>query len=512
MLGLLRFLHRPVVAVITVTVIAAFARFAHLSSPEEPIFDEVYYPKAGCILIGGDDETCRLDDTEQLFREQRWDVGSYVHPDLGKWQIGMGIKAFGMTPFGWRATSALAGTLVVLMGALLAQLLFARTIWTWVAGLLLALEHLSIVMSRTALLDVHMQLWVVAAFLALLWDRRWIERRQQPATTPAGGSRDDDASPPPVYSPLWRPWRVAAGVALGAAVAVKWSGGFAIIGVVILAYAWETTRRRRGTLRLWQAFGRAVARESLGVVLSFAVVPLLVYAITWLPWLHHFGHDVVGSPVASLGAVWQEQRDMWAYHGEGLQEFEAGDDGTVTPTHPYYSRPWTWPVMTRPVLFHSEDLGPDIEQVLAIGNPAVFWTGVLALPYLAFAWRRLRDWRAGFILIPYLAQWLPWFAVRRPQFFFYALPLTPFLILGVTYLLWRLSEARIVLRDHETGAVAVNPETGEPAVSHHRPYLPFVIGYIVVAVGLTLWFWPVLTAGRISDGHWRAIVWFDAWI
>ena len=25
-------------------------------------------------------------------------------------------------------------------------------------------------------------------------------------------------------------------------------------------------------------------------------------------------------------------------------------------------------------------------------------------------------------------------------------------------------------------------------------------------------FWPVLTAGRISDLHWRTIVWFNAWI
>jgi hypothetical protein len=27
-----------------------------------------------------------------------------------------------------------------------------------------------------------------------------------------------------------------------------------------------------------------------------------------------------------------------------------------------------------------------------------------------------------------------------------------------------------------------------------------------------VWFWPVLTAGRISDLHWRTIVWFNAWI
>jgi hypothetical protein len=25
-------------------------------------------------------------------------------------------------------------------------------------------------------------------------------------------------------------------------------------------------------------------------------------------------------------------------------------------------------------------------------------------------------------------------------------------------------------------------------------------------------FWPVLTAGQISDLHWRALMWFNRWI
>jgi len=506
-LGLLRRLDRPVVVILAVTALAGIVRFTHLSDPDGFVFDELYYPKAACIMVGLDDETCRLDDTEKLFREQRWDVGSYVHPDLGKWQIALGIKAFGMDPFGWRAATAGAGTLVVLVVAIMAQLLFRSTLWTAVAGLLAALEHLSVVLSRTALLDTHLQLWVAVGSCFLLLDRRWLDRRVAGRAPAADGDH-----PSPVYSPVWRPWRFAAGAALGAAVAVKWSGAFAIVGAVLVVYAWETSRRRRSDMGTTRALGRAVARESFGVLLALAIVPLVVYTATWLPWLHHTGHDVMRDPVTSITAVANEHADMWAYHGQDLQELDEGDDGARTPTHPYYSRPWRWPMMLRPVLFYSEDLGPDIAQVLAIGNPALFWGCLIALPYLAFAWRRQRDWRAGFLLVAYLAQWLPWFAVARPQFFFYALPLVPFMVLGMTYLLRQLADARIVLRDPDTGEVAQDPETGAPAVSRQRPYLPFVVGYVVAAVALFVWFWPVLSAGRISDTHWRAIVWFEVWI
>ena len=72
---------------------------------------------------------------------------------------------------------SLAGTLVVVLTALIAQLLFASPLWTFVTGLLLGVESLNVVMSRTALLDTHLELWVVVGFLSLVLDRRWIERR-----------------------------------------------------------------------------------------------------------------------------------------------------------------------------------------------------------------------------------------------------------------------------------------------------------------------------------------------
>ena len=516
---LLSRLNRPVVAVVAVTVLAGVLRFIHLEDPHGFVFDEVYYPKAACILVGWSDQTCQIQSNdEKYWREQKWDVGSWVHPPLGKWEIALGIKAFGMNGWGWRFTSALAGTLVVLFTAMIAQILFGKPIWTFVAGLMLATEHLNVVMSRTALLDVHLELYVVLGFLFLLLDRRWIERR----TAEADAALDRTATPavavvgsslgaafvataaPPVPSPVIRPWRVAAGVAFGAAAAVKWSGAMALLAAFALAYMWETTRRRDGrTLR--SAFGRAITRESLGIVIAFVLVPLAVYMATWLPWFHHFGW--------SWTRWWENFTATIRFQRNGIQ-WTALDPktGVYTPTHPYYARAWKWIIDARPTSFFVKDLGPDIEQILAIGNPFIFWASVFAIPAVAVMWYRLRDWRAGFIVVTFAGQYLPWFLVTRPTFFFYVLPLTPFMILGITYVLQKASDATIVVRDRETGDVATNPATGEPAISRAYVWRPFVVVYVIAVVLVFVWFWPVLTAGRISDLHWRTIVWFNAWI
>jgi dolichyl-phosphate-mannose--protein O-mannosyl transferase len=37
------------------------------------------------------------------------------------------------------------------------------------------------------------------------------------------------------------------------------------------------------------------------------------------------------------------------------------------------------------------------------------------------------------------------------------------------------------------------------------------IGFVVVAVGLFVWFWPALTGGPLSDVDWARRAWFRTW-
>jgi dolichyl-phosphate-mannose--protein O-mannosyl transferase len=109
-------------------------------------------------------------------------------------------------------------------------------------------------------------------------------------------------------------------------------------------------------------------------------------------------------------------------------------------------------------------------------------------------WFRRRDWRAGFIVLAIAALYLPWFFVSRPQFLFYATPISPFLVLADVYLIRDLSQIQV-------------------AGSRSRPYLPVAVGFVVVSVALFVWFWPVSTGSSVLNGtQWQLRAWFPGWV
>jgi dolichyl-phosphate-mannose-protein mannosyltransferase len=519
-----RFLRHPAVILAVVAVVAGVPRFWALGDPGSDhghrvyVFDETYYAKDACLYAGHLPRQCDLSATTF---EQSW-----VHPPLGKWMIALGIRLFGYNPIGYRFSSALFGTASVVITAGIALLLFGSVGWAYVTGLLLATESLNFVQSRVALLDIFVAFWVVLGFLFILLDRRSIEsptwafrRKQAPALWPGPGAMA--ASSPPggpdrihdphpgtlitserapsvqllargVPSPLWRPWRLAAGLAFGAGVATKWNGLPPLLGAAGLVFAWEWMRRRRAAVRapLWAT----IRQEGLTIFVSLALLPVLVY-------LGSFSGRIVPSafpkeryiPGAgwhySLSQLWELQGEMAHFH----ETLYAIDPTTHKPAHPYESRPWSWIYLGRPVAYYY--VGPGSE-ILGIGNPAIFWFNLLAIPWLVFALWRRRDWVAAFIFVAITSQYVPWFntpALNKVQFLFYATPISPFLVLAATY----------VIRDLATMRVAG---------SRSRPFLPVAVGFVVASVGLFVFFWPVLTAYPLSHTAWGARMWFRSWI
>jgi dolichyl-phosphate-mannose--protein O-mannosyl transferase len=473
-------LNRPVVAVLAVGLIAGYLRFVHLGYPERRVFDEYYYPKSACIFLGYSNERCDINSAdERYWRENENDTGAWVHPPLGKWMIGLGELGFGTESFGWRVASAASGTVTVVLLALIVQMLFASPIWTFAGGLLLATESLNVVQSRTATLDILVTFWIVLGFAFLLLYRRWIERRTPEDPDAPEPSEEDPAPRPRLPAPLWRPYRFATGVALGAGVATKWSAITAVITMIALGFAWEVMRRRRFGMR--SPIVNAITAEGFGIVLSFLLVPAVLYFVSYTGYFLHFGWDLRG---------WAELQGAIASFHADLPTVDASGQ----PTHPYLSPAWQWILLRRPVYYYADYSTEGIRQIIyANGNPAIFWGAILAIPYVTYTWWRKRDWRAGFVIFAIAGLYLPWFLVSRPQFLFYATPITPFLVLACVYAIRDLSELRV-------------------AGSRSRPYLPVAIGFVALSVMLFALFWPVLTGGPLTDAAFKLRYWFTTWV
>jgi dolichyl-phosphate-mannose--protein O-mannosyl transferase len=459
-----------VLVVAAVTLVGGILRFQDLGEPSRKYFDEVYYASDGCLYAGFDFRECDLDtDSER----------SWVHPPLGKAFISWGIeppgpvKGFGNTPLGWRVSAAAAGTATVALAAVLAYLLLGSLLWAGTAGLLLATENLHFVQSRIAMLDVFLTFLVVLGFLFLVADRRANERAA-PADLPVWG----EAPPPELTLGAFRPLRLLAGAAFGAAVAVKWSGLLALAGAAGLSVAWSIAAARR--LRREPLFDRRAARrgfgaEALGQAAAFILIPAFVYAAAWLPWLADRGFD--------FGEWLGHHVDMADYHFGLDTADEQGD-----PIHPYLSPAWSWFLMARPVAYFWEGDPNCCREILGMGHPFLFWGGLVLVPYLAIAWFGRRQWQAGAVLVPILIQYVPWLFVSRPLFLFYMTPVTPFLAVGTAFLLRDLAR-----------------------VPRRRTVAALAAGLVVaVSVGMFAFFRPVLAADPISYQDWQRRMWIYA--
>ena len=134
------------VATLLVTAVAGFLRLWHLERPAQFLFDETYYAKDAWSLLqfGYVRDYVSEADKKILAGELSHDAlfrdgpSMIVHPEVGKWLIALGEHAFGMTPYGWRFSAAVVGTLMVLVMVRLARRLTGSTLLGCLAGMLLA--------------------------------------------------------------------------------------------------------------------------------------------------------------------------------------------------------------------------------------------------------------------------------------------------------------------------------------------------------------------------------------
>ncbi len=499
--------------------LAAALRLIHLDRPHELVFDETYYVKQAFSLLqrgyearwaDGADERFALGDTSRLLESAEY----VVHPPLGKWLIAAGIHTTGVeSAVGWRLSGALVGALTVLLLARIARRLFASTLLGCMAGLLLAVDGTHLVLSRTGILDVYVAFFALAAFGAVLLDRERsrarLAHRAALAIDQSGGATLADPRGPRLGI---RWWLVAVGVLGGLATGVKWSGIFVLAVLGILAVAWGVPARRAIGARRWVRAG--LLRDGVPAVLALAPVAALTYVATWLTWFTHPGAYLrqwaADNPDAAPALLPDALASWWEFHRQ-VWDFHVG----LSSTHAYEAGPLLWIVQWRPTSFFWGDVAdPEAacgaarcaQAITSLGNPVLWWAGLVGLVLVLWAALRGQDWRAWAILAGYAAVWLPWFAYpNRTTFTFYAVALAPFVVLSVTYLV----AALLGWTPESAGA----PEGDLLARTRWRAAGPWVAAAVVLLViAAAVFFWPVWTGAVIPYEQWRLRMWLPSWI
>jgi len=480
-------------APLVVTLLAAVLRLVNLGHPHQLAFDETYYVKdAWSLWTLGYEGTWGENANEAFVTLQQLPLdakGAFiVHPPLGKWLIALGMSIGGPdNSVGWRLATALLGTGTVLLTYLIARRLSGSVVVATVSGTLLAIDGLSIVLSRIALLDGILTFFLLLGTLFVLIDRERVLPRIR---------RTDPDAPDPMWGHVvWRrPWLVAAGVALGAASAVKWSGLYALAAFGLYVVVTDALARRRAGVVLWPtdaAFRQGPASFLLMVGPAFAV-----YVASWTGWLvTSGGYDRTLDPNPFVS--------LWRYH-QAMLNFHVG----LTKGHAYASPAWEWPLLLRPTAVWVGDeptgCGTDhcIAVITSIPNPLIWYAGVAASLYLVY--RLVRSWvlrrrppgpALTYPLIGLAATYVPWLMFpERTIFQFYTVAMMPYLVLALAVTL------RVIAGRREDPLY--RRQAGERTV----------IVFLVAAVVVSAFFYPVWTGMSVPYDFWLLHNWLPGWI
>ena len=332
-----------------------------------------------------------------------------THPPLGKIIIGLGIRLFGMTPFGWRFSGTFFGVLMLPILYIFAKKLFGGRLVPTACAALMTSDFMHFVQTRIATIDTYAVFFILLMYLFMY------------LFISEGRLRD----------------LALCGISFGLGAASKWTCFYAGAGLAVIWVLWVIHEMRAGRRRF-----RGFVKNALFCVMFFVLVPCLIYYLSYIPYgIARGTTDLLSRDYLSI--VLDIQRYMFNSHSQ------------LVATHPYSSHWYQWLLDIRPILYYLDYL-PDGRHLSfgAFVNPVLCWGGLIALFVLGFLAVRRRDRASAYILIGYLAQLLPWVLVPRLTFAYHYFPCTVFLALA----LGRVFD--VMERNHPKGRLLILGFTG----------------------------------------------------
>jgi dolichyl-phosphate-mannose-protein mannosyltransferase len=451
--------------VLLILAVAFFTRVWALHLPAEYYFDEVYHAVTAKLVARNDPAAFEWWNPPP---EPNTAV-DWLHPPLAKYTQAASMLVFGENSFGWRFSSALFGTGVVLLTLLLSIRLFHSKPLSLLVGVLVSSDGLLLSMSRIAMNDIHVTFFILLAALLYTYYRpelvqtiKTTSLKKTSAKAAALRTTTATATSALRKTALSWGWLSITLLAAGAATGSKWSGVF-VVGLILLWEAAFAIRELIAQKVSWKSFLARYAATALLCILIPAAVYLGSYSQMFLQ-----------------GKGWEHfielHKQIWWYQTH------------LDATHSYQSQPWQWFLNLRPVWLHVTFLSDELRSDrYAFGNPALFWLGgaavigillrfvmvvlkktraILSLQKILRAKSRQLAAQAAlkqlrllatalsqsgltpilFCLSAYLIVWVPWAVSPRIMFFYHYTPAVPLLaiLLGVT--IWKFWRGEVFAR------------------------------------------------------------------
>lgn len=341
---------------VIILAISAFFHFIHFGFPASVVFDEVYYGN---------------------FASNYWQ-GNYffdIHPPLVKLLYAFVGKIIGISNqiADWstigntlpealvelRIVPMVAGTILpIIIYAICRRLDFSKTA-SFVAGILVCLENSLLVQSRFILPDIIM---LVFGFISILFYLEYGRR---------------------IILPRSSLFFALSAIFVSLAVSIKWTGLTFLLIILFL----EIYRLYEDENNFKECF-----RKIIYFAFKYIVILLAIY-------ISFFAIHFVSLPYSGKGDVFMSDRFQKTLIGSKfsndpnlaepdfvskfleLNKVMFTSNQTMTATHPYSSKWYSWPVMQKPVFYWQDEAGPNGESsyIYLFGNPFIYWLGTFVI-------------------------------------------------------------------------------------------------------------------------------------
>jgi multisubunit Na+/H+ antiporter MnhF subunit len=347
------------------------------------VFDEIYFP---------------VDAAKDL----RQPAESYFDPEppLAKLLMAPPIAFFGFNSWTWRLSTTIFGSLLVGMMYLVALRLRRDRFFALVTALFICFDGLAFVESRTGVIDIIAIFFVALFYYVFLlhWQARTRAQWRTTLYVMAGVAGLAFAAKLTALAPLV----VAGGLIVMRGIAPYLAG--------FIPWLRRIAGPGRAEATMWRhaAGPRAMLHYALAGVIALALFAASfsryetiqhtdVYfftgcnpAVSGLPGtpvtlnvpVMKVGSVTVPNPVEAIDNIVQITAASLRYHAEECH------------SHPYSSLWLTWPIMEHPVLFYasSQPNNGAVSEVTDMGNPAIWWLGILALLFCVWRLTRGPNW------------------------------------------------------------------------------------------------------------------------